>query len=675
MLEAYKAGDRPRAAPSNAMEGFAMTAELSPFHARLAAPDDQVINPSANPGLDRLLDPGRRNLLKGGLGLAALTLFGGVFGSRRAFAGAPLLGFAGVPAQTAADFDRVLVPAGYTARAFFSWGDAVLADAPAWRADASDDWQAQLRQAGDNHDGMHFFPFPDAPDSHGLLVVNHEYVNPTLHPHGPTFVAGKRPLAEVRKEQAAHGVSVIEVKKDAGGQWQRVLPSRYNRRISALTPLTLGGPLAGHALMKTAADPSGRTVLGTLNNCSMGFTPWGTYLACEENWHHYFVNRDAADWQQRVAHRRYGVGNGAQSKYYAWETADPRFDATPDPRRPHGGQVNEPNRFGWVVEIDPFDPKSLPVKRTAFGRFCRECAVLSLGADGRMAFYSGDDTKGEYIYKFVPSRRFDPDNPKANRDLLDAGTLYVARFEADGSGRWLALVHGQGGLDAEHGFAGQAEVLVNARAAADRLGATPMDRPEWLAVHPHSREVYVSLTNNDARGEQQPVDAANPRPHNLHGQILRWKEKDGDPAATEFRWELFLLAGEAAGARGADGQPLPANLTGTIHGDLFSSPDGLAFDGAGRLWIETDYADHEPAMRAMGCNQLLCADPQSREVRRFLVGPRGCEITGITWSPDYRALWINVQHPELSYPASDGRTRPRSTTVLITKDDGGVIGT
>jgi len=251
----------------------------------------------------------------------------------------------------------------------------------------------------------------------------------------------------------------------------------------------------------------------------------------------------------------------------------------------------------------------------------------------------------------------------------------VARFNADGSGEWLALVHGQNGLTVENGFTDQAEVLLNARAAADQAGATPMDRPEWVAVHPRSREVYVTLTNNDNRGVKWPTDKANPRPVNLHGQILRWNEKDADPTATAFTWEVFLLAGEQPGAKDASGQPAPPNLTGTINGDIFSSPDGLAFDEAGRLWIETDYGDEEAAMQAMGTNQLLCADPHTREVRRFLVGPRGCEITGITWSPDYRAMWINIQHPELSFPASDGKTRPRSSTVLITKNDGGVIGT
>ncbi|UPQ84163.1 PhoX family phosphatase [Pseudomonas knackmussii] len=653
-----------------------MKQDFQSFHADLSALDDQAINPSANVSLDQLVDRSRRNLLKGGMGLAALGFLGGSLGAcRSAVQSDSLIGFKGIPTQLDPAFDSVQVAPGYSARTFFSWGDAVMADAPEWNPDATDDWQAQLKQAGDNHDGMHFFPFPENPDSHGLLVMNHEYVNPPLHPNGMTFTDGKRPLDEVRKEQAAHGVSVIEVKKDAQGQWQRVMPSRYNRRISGMTPMAVGGPLAGNDALKTVSDPSGREIIGTINNCSSGFTPWGTYLVCEENWHNYFVNHDAADMAQRVSHRRYGIEGKGMSKLYGWETADARFNATPDPAQPHGGHVHEPNRFGWVVEVDPFDPQSKPVKRTAFGRYCRECSVLSLGEDGRMAFYSGDDTKGEYVYKFVPSGRYVAGNDQANRQLLDSGTLYVARFNADGSGEWLALVHGQNGLTVGNGFADQAEVLLNARAAGDHVGATPMDRPEWVAVHPRSREVYVTLTNNDNRGVKWPTDKANPRPVNLHGQILRWSEEGADPTATAFTWEVFLLAGEQPGARDADGQPVPANLTGTINGDIFSSPDGLAFDSVGRLWIETDYGDEESVMQTMGTNQLLCADPRTREVRRFLVGPRGCEITGITWSPDYRAMWINVQHPELSFPASDGKTRPRSSTVLITKDDGGVIGT
>ncbi|WP_152219687.1 PhoX family phosphatase [Pseudomonas sp. SCB32] len=657
-----------------------MSERFQDFHDRLAAFDDQVINPSGNVPMSELIDPARRRLLKSSLVLGAVGfLGGGLFPGRSLFAAdAPalsaLLGFKGVPVQQDPKFDRVIVAEGYTARPFFSWGDPVVAGSPAWKGDASEDWKAQELQAGDNHDGMHYFPFPDAPDSHGLLVINHEYINPTLHTKGQTFEdrpdgTRGRPEAEVRKEIAAHGLSVIEVKKDASGQWQRVEGSRYNRRITGSSPLDLSGPLAGHDLLRTASDPDAKQVLGTLNNCSMGVTPWGTYLACEENWHQYFVNRDKDDYAKRVSHKRYGLSNGQFSNYYAWEAVDARFDATPKADQPHGGHVNEPNRFGWVVEIDPFDPKSTPKKRTAVGRFCRECSTLSLGADNRMAFYYGDDTKGEYIYKFVPAGKYDPANRAANRDLLDEGTLYVARFNADGSGRWLPLVHGQNGLTAENGFASQAEVLVNARAAADLLGATPMDRPEWVAVQQTTREVYVSLTNNDARGKKQPVDAANPRKENLHGQILRWNEIGADPTATTFQWEIFLLAGEQK-VSGA-----PENLVGTINGDIFSSPDGLYFDTAGRLWIETDYDDAEKPMHAMGCNQLLCADPHSREVRRFLVGPRGCELTGITQTPDGKTLWVNIQHPGISFPASDGKSIPRSTTLVITKDDGGVIGT
>ncbi|QVL43823.1 MAG: PhoX family phosphatase [Alcanivorax sp.] len=636
------------------------------FHRDLEAQGDVSVNSSANPSLDDVIRLRRRGFLKGSLALAVSGFMGGSLSGCASGGGTTSQGFKAVPIQTGEDFDTVVVPPGYTARPFFSWGDAVLADASAWRADAGNSWQDQLKQAGQNNDGMHFFPFPDNPNGRGLLVVNHEYVNPTLHRDGFDLIDGKRPLEQVRKEQAAHGVSVIEIAKDPAGQWQRVVPSRWNRRVSNLTEMEIRGPLAGHDLMKTVDDPAGKTVIGTLNNCSMGYTPWGTYLACEENWHDYFVNRDSSD--RRTSHRRYGILDGERADKYAWNTAEPRFDATADRGQPFGGHVQEPHRFGWVVEIDPFDPDSRPIKRTAFGRFCREGCTASLGDDGRMAFYSGDDSRGEYLYKFVPEGRYIEGDREHNRHLLDSGTLYVARFDGDGRGVWLPLVHGENGLTRANGFADQGEVLVNARAAADRLGATPMDRPEWVAVDPNNREVYATLTNNHKRGHAHPINAANPRHDNHHGQIIRWREQGADVTATRFTWDLFLLAGEAQGGH-------PDHLTGTINGDIFSSPDGLAFDAAGRLWIETDYDDRDPLMQNMGCNQLLCADPRSREVRRFLVGPRGCEITGITFTPDQRTLWVNIQHPKISYPASDGETRPRSTTVMITKEDGGVIGT
>lgn len=647
--------------------------------------DDIPVNPTSNPWLTDVI-ANRRNLLKGGLGLA----LGGFLGS--ALPGCtnaskevtdflakkkpPVIGFSPVPLQHAVDFDRVLVAEGYSARAFFSWGDEVVAGAAPWKADATNTWQEQTLQAGQNHDGMAYFPFSDAPNDHGLLVINHEYTNPNLHTNGPTETRDARgmihrPEQEVLKEQAAHGVSVIEIKRDQQGVWQRVNSSPINRRLTANTPMEITGPAAGSAHLKTAQDPTGTRVLGTLNNCSMGKTPWGTYLICEENWHNYFVNRDTADWPARKSHSRYGISNGLNSSKYYWETVDPRFDATPTQKQYHGGYVNEPNRFGWVVEFDPFDPQSVPKKRTAMGRYSHECATVSTGDDGKIAIYSGDDTRGEYVYKFVPKNRYKDGDNAANRDLLDEGTLYVAAFYADGRGAWLPLIWEQGGLTERNGFFNQADVVINARVAADILGATPMDRPEWVAVDPNTRDVYVTLTNNIERGVKvdQPVNSANPRVENHHGQIVRWTEKNSDPTAVEFTWEIFLLAGNHAQAS------VPENQKGNIRGDLFSCPDGLWFDADGRLWIETDFDDEVDVYQPMGCNQLLCADPITRDVKRFLVGPRGCEITGLTGTPDGKTLWLNIQHPGISYPASDGKTRPRSTTVLVTKHDGGVIGT
>ncbi len=644
--------------------------------------DDFPVNPSGKPWLNELAS-GRRQLLKGSLGLAIGSFIGGGLAACSDTKTAPavplrskpLIGFTPVDVQLDPHFDSVIVADGYEARPFFSWGDGVLPGAPAWRADATNPWQEQEQQCGQNNDGMAYFPFPDAPNDHGLLVVNHEYVNHTLHPNGPTITelpdgSLERPADQVKKEQAAHGVSVIEIRKDAQGAWQRVLDSRYNRRLTAYTPMAISGPAAGHEAMRTQADPSGTRVLGTLNNCSMGKTPWGTYLICEENWHSYFVNRNRADWQARPSHWRNGVGCGNHSEYNHWESTDPRFNCTPNPDAPHQGYVHEPNRFGWVVEFDPFDPSCTPVKRTALGRFSRECATVSLAPDGSLAIYSGDDTKGEYVYKFVPQGKYDPANPQANRQLLDEGTLYVASYQASGKGQWLPLVHGQGGLTPRNGFFSQADVVIKARQAADIMGATPMDRPEWVAVDPYTREGYVSLTNNLLRGQvpDQPVDSANPRAENYHGQILRWREAGDEVRATEFTWELFVLAGKR------DQPQVPAQERGNIRGDLFSCPDGLWFDGQGRLWIETDFDDGDSAYADIGTNQLLCADPQSRQVKRFLVGPRGCELTGLTGTPDGKTLWCNIQHPKLSYPASDSKTRPRSTTLVITKKDAGVIG-
>jgi secreted PhoX family phosphatase len=338
-----------------------------------------------------------------------------------------------------------------------------------------------------------------------------------------------------------------------------------------------------------------------------------------------------------------------------------------------------------VVEVDPFDPTAQPVKRTAMGRLTREGACPAIGPDGRIAFYTGDDQPFEYVYKFVTARPWDATRREPNRDLLDAGTLYVARFDADGAGEWLALEHGKNGLTAASGFASQAEVLVKTRQAADRVGATPMDRPEWCAVHPATREVYVTLTSNAARGrEGRPgPDAANPRGANLFGHIVRWREDGGDVAATRFRWDIFALGGV----------PDEGASRGRLNGDAFGCPDGLWFDRRGTLWVQTDVS---PALlnrgdfAPLGNNQMLAADPATGVFRRFLVGPRGCEITGFTTTPDGRTGFVNIQHPgevaggandpdaprkNSNWPDFDPNGRPRSATVVIRRKDGGVIGT
>ena len=625
----------------------------------------------------------RRRFLLGGASAVASVGFLSRFGEKEAVAddgrindvhsflkGNPeqsstsLLGFAGIAAITDKSFDGLQVPEGYRAEVLFSWGERVDNKAPKWLADATNTASEQELQAGQNHDGMHFFPIGGS-SNHGLLVVNHEYVNPEfLHPKGPSLIDGARPLAEIKKEQAAHGVSVLEIRRNKAGDWNIVKNSQYNRRIHGNTLMTLTGPVAGQKAVQSKFDPKGLQVAGTFNNCAMGYTPWGTYLACEENFQDYFANTSAKGLEDNRSQSRYGVET--QSKYQ-WETNDERFDVTATAATHLDDYRNESNKFGWVVEINPFDPKSTPKKRTAMGRLVRECATLSMNKDGSMAFYMGDDSRGEYLYKFVPSQRFDA---KADMsDALDDGLLYVAVLYEDGSGEWLELSYGKLGLNELNGFSSQSDVLINARAAADHVGATPMDRPEWVAVDPMTGMVCVTLTNNKKRGNgelQQEINAANPRENNIHGHTLKFEEKAGSCRATKFRWDIFLLAGDPA-------SEVPEHR-GNIKGDIFSSPDGLYFDRSGRLWIQTDYSDDEEANENFGLNQMLAADPATGEVRRFFVGPKGCEVTGITMTPDQKTMFINVQHPILSFPASDGVTRPRSSTVIITRNNGGVIG-
>lgn len=668
-------------------------------------------------------------------GVAVTATLGGVLvGSSEALAAAaapasPTIGFTSIPANVVPMIDAVTVPAGYTARTLVAWGD-LLGTGAAWDVTQPMDEATQLKSYGAHTDGMHYFPFPGAlGNSRGLLVTNSEYVDPALvNGITPASAYATTPLtlAMVRAQQAAHGLNIVEIQKQ-GGHWKVRRPSVFNRRVTGNTPCAVSGPAAGHALMQTAADPAGRTVLGTLNNCANGYTPWGTYLTCEENFNGYFGSAAAnlaATAQPLTTHeRRYGISGSGFG--YRWHEVDPRFDIRA------AGNANETNRFGWVVEVDPFNPKSVPVKRTALGRFKHESAALAVGADNTVAYYMGDDERNEYVYKFVCAKKFNPQNKAANRDLLDSGTLYVARFNADGSGVWLPLVWGQSGLTPENGFADQGEVLVKTRQAADRLGATMMDRPEWTAVHPHTLEVYVTLTNNSRRGNtpassnkvdgtsaaassNPPVDMANPRPDNDYGHLLRWRETGGSVASTTFEWDVFIQCGDSqvmstsktlgasynkanfAGVDPADPLAGKKLYEGNINGDDFGAPDGLWFDRDGRLWVQTDQqGDATGDWANIGGNAMLCVDTVTREVKRFLTGPKNCEVTGVVSTPDGKTMFVGIQHPgedwtgnftdNSTWPDSgaNGPTtysgltavyKPRSGVLAITKDDGGVIG-
>ncbi len=616
---------------------------------------------------DRLTAKGvsRRNFLRGGA--AAMGLFLAASPLAQAVAAATrtesskLIGFKAVPASTA---DSFVVPEGYVAKPLISWGDPILKDAPAFDESGTQNAAAQAGQFGDNTDGMSFFPLSE---DRALLAVNNEYTNyEYLFAH-----QGKQPLTadEVQKSQAAHGVSIFEIRRNARGEWQVNRDSDYNRRITAYTPMELTGPVAGHALVKTAADATGTRALGTFNNCANGQTPWGTYLTCEENFHKYFASeQDDVELPQRD--KRYGLKAG--NRDYQWYRHDERFDLSKHP--------NEPHRFGWVVEIDPMNPTATPKKRTALGRFKHENAALTIDPSGHVVVYLGDDERGEHLYRFVSKGKYNADNQQANRDLLEEGTLYVARFSANdgeikGQGEWLELTHGKNGLTAENGFADQAQVLIFAREAATQVGATTMDRPEWVAVHPDNKAVFCTLTNNKNRGKDgQPVGGPNPRAKNNYGQIVRWWPHNANHVDNRFDWDLFAIAGNPTMAEG-----LYAGSDNINADNMFNSPDGLGFDDAGRLWIQTDGKySNKGEFAGMGNNQMLCADPQTGEIRRFATGPIACEITGQAFSPDQRTLFIGVQHPgeDLApshFPAG-GNSKPRSTIMVVQRKDGGVIG-
>ena len=621
--------------------------------------------------LEQMIGLSRRRFIGAGALCGAAMFLGGNLLSRSALAAgvsaasSPLLGFESINAATS---DTLSLPPGYRASVLISWGQPLHVNGPAFDPSGNGSADAQEVQFGDNNDGMSLFAFPDDPNR-ALLAINNEYTNYRyLFPHG-----GQPASAEdVRKAQASEGVSVIEVQRKGNG-WQFVQDSPFNRRIHGNTPIRLSGPAEGHALLRTQADINGNRVLGTFQNCANGKTPWGTYLTCEENFTDCFGSSDPKQAFD-PAQKRYGAV--AASKDINWHLHDPRFDLALNP--------NELNRHGWVVEIDPFDPQSVPVKRTALGRFKHENAALAQTRDGRAVVYMGDDERGEFIYKFISRDTIDHQNTKANRDLLDHGTLYVARFDAGdnhpdrpkGQGQWIELSHGQNGIDASKGFASQADVLIHARLAASVVNATRMDRPEWIVVSPKDGQVYCTLTNNAKRGEDgQPVGGPNPREKNVYGQILRWKTHNGDHGANSFDWDLFVVAGNpvvhAKQPKGGSTNITPQNM--------FNSPDGLGFDDAGRLWILTD-GDYSNSgdFAGMGNNQMLCADPDSGEIRRFMVGPIGCEVTGISFSPDQKTLFVGIQHPGenggSTFPEHTPNGKPRSSVMAISRDDGGIVG-
>lgn len=554
--------------------------------------------------------------------------------------------------------DTVTVAKGYKWDTVIRWGDPLWSKGAEFDHTTRGTGESQELAFGDNNDGMFLFA---GPDGRSVMAVNNEYTNRSvIHAQRETKLAETED--DVRKSKAAHGVSFFEVRQE-GGKWQVVKDSPVNRRITADTPMELTGPAAGDDLLKTAADPTGTKCSGTWNNCGSGETPWGTYLTCEENFNGYFSASDA-DYKVSQELSRYGIKH--KDWGYGWARFDERFDVSKHP--------NEPNRAGYVVEIDPLDPSSTPKKLTALGRFKHENAEIAVAADGRIVVYSGDDERGEFIYRYVSDDKYVKGADTST--LLTKGKLYAARFNADGKGEWLALTPETTGLKSD------AEICVLTRQAASAVKATTMDRPEWVASHPKKAELYCALTNNrnrgkkpNAGGDETPVGGPNPREANSYGQIVRWRPEGGDHAAAGFDWDLYVLAGNPVVHPEGD---LRAGSKNINAGNFFNSPDGLRFDNNGMLWIQTDGSySNKDDFAGMGNNQMLVGDPESGEIRRFLVGPNGCEVTGLAFSQDRKTMFVGIQHPGerggSSFPEG-GSSTPRSTIVAVTREDGGLIG-
>ena len=633
-------------------------------------PEDIGSNPSTEPAIGELIARRlrRRDALRGLFGAGAAVALGHELLGNTALAqaaGPSSLTFT----EVAHGLDKTQhIPEGYEAQVLIRWGDPMVAGAPAFDP-GNLTAAAQEKQFGYNCDYIGLYPLPAGSPAGDrfLMVVNHEYTNPGLMFAGlgsgrAVNLKASKPQVEV--EMAAHGGAIIEIARE-GGQWKVVPDSKYARRITGTTAMEIAGPAAGHDKLKTSADPTGRKVLGMLNNCAGGETPWGTWLTAEENFNGYFGG-DAEKMPDAKAYKRYGI---SKATWYAWAQHVDRFNVEKEP--------NEPNRFGWIVEIDPYDPAATPIKRTALGRFKHEGCHHVLAKDGRFVIYMGDDERFDYVYKFVTAKPFNRQDRAANRNLLDDGTLFVARFDDDGKVEWLPMVQGQGPLTPENGFSSQADVTIYTRVAADLLKATPMDRPEDVEANPVSGNVYVLLTNNTRRTEQQ-VNRANPLARNAHGHVIEIVPKDGDHAASESAWSIFLVGGKP----GID--PGARYHRATSDNGWLSCPDNCAFDSKGRIWIATDGAPTAAGI-ADGLYGADTAGYGRGLTRCFFQAPTGAEVCGPILTPDDSTVFLAIQHPgedagstfekpSTRWPDFKDGMPPRPSVIAIVKKGGGSIG-
>ncbi len=596
--------------------------------------------------------------------------------------------------------DRVVLPSGYRYDVVLRWGDSLWSDTPDLDTRAvpggslleAGSAAAQAHQFGYNCDAIQYFPLSDGERNAGLLCVNHEFTNGwMMFPGWGDAMLGDDITAEyvlARPEtvpygKAAHGITVAEVERREG-RWVFVKDSRYNRRITADTPIEITGPARGADTVRTELDPLGERVLGTVGNCGGGKTPWGTFLSAEEYIDYYFGNYqgylDKPTGDERLDDIHVRLPLHGENSFYNWHLFDERFDVARHPA--------EACRFGWVVEVDPYDPDSMPKKRTALGRVKHEAATCHIAGNGQAVVYTGDDEPFEYIYKFVSRDRYVRDDRERNMNLLDSGTLYVARFDADGTGTWLPLeFESQPRLHPDQGFRSQADVLINARRAADLLGATPMDRPEDLGVSPVTGRVYVVCTKNQARSN---TDAANPRPDNLWGHIIEIIEDNDDHTGTSFHWQPMLLAGDPRAESGRLLTSLAELRSGELSRDdtyyagfpyatqlaPLGAPDNIGFDPAGNLWIVTDGT--QPRGTNNGTFVYPCAGPTRGYLRQFMSAPRDAEVCGCEFTPQGDTLFLSIQHPgdggsvtspNSNWPDGHGNL-PRPSVIAITRKKG-----